>query len=131
MTISDAGEALTAQGPSVSNEFYAKSDEAKAFAQQPVTLTYKGTGSESGGVAGVLEVTDAEFGASEDRQLEMKACSKALAGLSSDVVQDLFTKTFNLALVQTECCTSAHCLSATEGRQNSKTLWGFTQMLWL
>ena len=79
----------------------------------------------------MLEVTDAEFGASEDRQLEMKACSKTLAGLNSDVVQDLFTKTFNLALVQTECGTSAHCLSATEGRQNSKALWGFTQMFWL
>ena len=87
----------------MSKEFYAKAAEANAFVQQPETLTYKGTGSESGGVAGMLEVTDAEFGASEDRQLEMKACSKALAGLSSDVAQDLFTKTFNLALVQTEC----------------------------
>ena len=47
---------MTVQGPSVSKEFYAKANEAKAFAQQPVTLTYKGTGSESGGVAGVLEV---------------------------------------------------------------------------
>ena len=28
-TISDAGEALTVQGPSVSKEFYAKADEAK------------------------------------------------------------------------------------------------------
>ena len=37
---------------SVSKEFYAKAAEATAFVQQPETLTYKGTGSESGGVAG-------------------------------------------------------------------------------
>ena len=36
------------------------------------------------------------------RQLEMEACSKALAVLSSDDAHDLFTKTFNPALVQTE-----------------------------
>ena len=38
---------------SVSKEFYAKAAEATAFVQQPETLTYKGTGSESGGVAGM------------------------------------------------------------------------------
>merc|ERR1711966_192792 len=36
------------------------------------------------------------------RQLEMEACSKALAVLSSDDAHDLFTKTFNPSLVQTE-----------------------------
>merc|ERR1711957_935109 len=36
------------------------------------------------------------------RQLEMEACSKALAVLSSDDAHDLFTKTFNPALVQVE-----------------------------
>merc|ERR1719199_2359898 len=36
------------------------------------------------------------------RQLEMEACSKALAVLSSDDAHDLFTKTFNPAFVQTE-----------------------------
>jgi hypothetical protein len=35
------------------------------------------------------------------RQLEMVACSKALAVLSGDDAHDLFTKTFNPALVQT------------------------------
>jgi len=35
------------------------------------------------------------------RQLEMEACSKALAVLSSDDAHDLFTKTFNPAFVQT------------------------------
>merc|ERR1719353_1630622 len=34
------------------------------------------------------------------RQLEMEACSKALAVLSSDDAHDLFTKTFNPSLVQ-------------------------------
>merc|ERR1719162_1464761 len=36
------------------------------------------------------------------RQLEMEAVSKALAVLSTDDAHDLFTKTFNPALVQTE-----------------------------
>merc|ERR1719267_509579 len=35
------------------------------------------------------------------RQLEMEACSKALAVLSSDDAHDLFTRTFNPALIQT------------------------------
>merc|ERR1719271_1662351 len=47
--------------------------------------------------------TDAEW---EERQktrlLEMEACSKALAVLSSDDAHDLFTKTFNPAFVQVE-----------------------------
>merc|ERR1711974_204188 len=36
------------------------------------------------------------------RQLEMEACSKALAVLSGDDAHDLFTKTFNPAFVQKE-----------------------------
>merc|ERR1719201_1536116 len=36
------------------------------------------------------------------RQLEMEACSKALAVLSSDDAHDLFTKTFNPSFLQTE-----------------------------
>jgi len=36
------------------------------------------------------------------RQLEMEACTKALAVLSSDEAHDMFTKTFNPALVQTK-----------------------------
>merc|ERR1719216_490019 len=47
--------------------------------------------------------TDAEWEERQKtRQLEMEACSKALAVLSSDDAHDLFTKTFNPALVQTE-----------------------------
>ena len=47
--------------------------------------------------------TDAEWDARQKtRQLEMEACSKALAVLSSDEAHDLFTKTFNPAFVQVE-----------------------------
>jgi len=47
--------------------------------------------------------TDAEWEERQKtRQLEMEACSKALAVLSSDEAHDLFTKTFNPALVQVE-----------------------------
>jgi DNA repair exonuclease SbcCD ATPase subunit len=46
--------------------------------------------------------TDAEWEERQKtRQLEMEACSKALAVLTSDEAHDLFTKTFNPALVQT------------------------------
>jgi len=46
--------------------------------------------------------TDAEWEERQKtRQLEMEACSKALAVLSSDDAHDLFTKTFNPAFVQT------------------------------
>jgi len=45
--------------------------------------------------------TDAEWEErTKTRQLEMEACSKALAVLTSDEAHDLFTKTFNPALVQ-------------------------------
>merc|ERR1719420_919310 len=47
--------------------------------------------------------TDAEWEERQKtRQLEMEACSKALAVLSSDDAHDLFTKTFNPAFVQLE-----------------------------
>jgi len=47
--------------------------------------------------------TDAEWEERQKtRQLEMEACSKALAVLSSDDAHDLFTKTFNPAFVQME-----------------------------
>jgi len=47
-------------------------------------------------------MTDSEWEERQKtRQLEMEACSKALAVLSSDDAHDLFTRTFNPALVQT------------------------------
>merc|ERR1719408_681012 len=46
--------------------------------------------------------TDAEWEERQKtRQMEMEACSKALAVLSSDDAHDLFTKTFNPAFMQT------------------------------
>merc|ERR1719504_212449 len=48
-------------------------------------------------------MTDSEWEERQKtRQLEMEACSKALAVLSSDDAHDLFTKTFNPSLVQKE-----------------------------
>jgi len=47
------------------------------------------------------QMTDSEWEERQKtRQLEMEACSKALAVLSGDDAHDLFTKTFNPALVQ-------------------------------
>merc|ERR1711937_590637 len=47
--------------------------------------------------------TDAEWEERQKtRQLEIEACSKALAVLSSDDAHDLSTKTFNPAFVQVE-----------------------------
>jgi len=47
------------------------------------------------------QMTDSEFEQRQkDRQLEIEAVSKALAILSSDDAHDLFTKTFNPALVE-------------------------------
>merc|ERR1712205_174138 len=43
----------------------------------------------------------------KERALEMEACSKALAILSSDDAHDLFTKTFNSALVQKTSSTNS------------------------
>merc|ERR1719197_1157883 len=48
-------------------------------------------------------MTDSEWEERQKtRQLEMEACSKALAVLSSDDAHDLFTKTFNPSFVQAE-----------------------------
>jgi len=48
-------------------------------------------------------MTDSEWEERQKtRQLEMEACSKALAVLSSDDAHDLFTKTFNPSLMQKE-----------------------------
>merc|ERR1719446_1154004 len=48
-------------------------------------------------------MTDAEWEERQKtRQLEMEACSKVLAVLSSDDAHDLFTKTFNPSFVQKE-----------------------------
>ena len=52
------------------------------------------------------QMTDKEWEErTKTRQLEMEACSKALAVLSSDDSHDLFTKTFNPAFVQSSSVT--------------------------
>jgi len=72
--------------------------------------------------------TDAEWEERQKtRQLEMEACSKALAVLSSDDAHDLFTKTFNPAFVQTEMHSerrskAAQLLSAVAKKVNSPRL---------
>jgi len=74
--------------------------------------------------------TDAEWEERQKtRQLEMEACSKALAVLSSDDAHDLFTKTFNPALVQEESTIrserrskAADVLSAVAKKLNSPRL---------
>jgi len=50
------------------------------------------------------------------RQLEMEACSKALSVLSSDDAHDLFSKTFNPALLQSQ--TTVH----SERRERAATM---------
>jgi len=72
--------------------------------------------------------TDAEWEERQKtRQLEMEACSKALAVLSSDDAHDLFTKTFNPAFVQTEMHSerrskAAQLLAAVAKKLNSPRL---------
>merc|ERR1719409_1179501 len=67
-TISDSQEAQTtvAQALTVLKEFYAKAAEATAFVQKKADpeifdSAYKGMGSESGGVVGMLEVIESDF----------------------------------------------------------------------
>merc|ERR1711871_1125919 len=57
--------------------------------------------------------TDAEWEERQKtRQLEIEACSKALAILSSDDAHDTFTKTFNPAFVQVESSSSRRAQAA-------------------
>merc|ERR1719178_534767 len=75
-------------------------------------------------------MTDSEWEERQKtRQLEMEACSKALAVLSSDDAHDLFTKTFNPAFVQTESAArserrskAAEVLSSVAKKVNSPRL---------
>merc|ERR1712100_699081 len=57
--------------------------------------------------------TDAEWEERQKtRQLEIEACSKALAVLSSDDAHDTFTKTFNPAFLQVESSSSRRAQAA-------------------
>jgi len=83
----------------------ADTDEKNAQAKEDVVDTKKSLGADEEFLMMLKEkcsMTDKEW---EERQktrsLEMEACSKALAFLTSDDAHDLFTRTFNPALLQT------------------------------
>merc|ERR1712007_17738 len=84
----------------------ADTDEKNAQAKEDVEDTKKSLSADEQFLMMLKEkcsMTDSEWEERQKtRQLEMEACSKALAVLSSDDAHDLFTKTFNPAFVQVE-----------------------------
>jgi len=84
----------------------ADTDEKKANAKEDIDDTKASLGADEEFLMMLKQVcsgSDAEWEERQKtRQLEMEACTKALAVLSSDEAHDLFTKTFNPALVQTQ-----------------------------
>merc|ERR1712023_133485 len=84
----------------------ADTDEKNAQAKEDLEDTKKSLAADEEFLAMLKEKcsgTDAEWEERQKtRQLEMEACSKALAVLSSDDAHDLFTKTFNPSFVQKE-----------------------------
>merc|ERR1719504_175055 len=84
----------------------ADTDEKNAQAKEDIADTKKSLSADEQFLMMLKEkcsMTDGEWEERQKtRQLEMEACSKALAVLSSDDAHDLFTKTFNPAFVQKE-----------------------------
>merc|ERR1712187_244469 len=84
----------------------ADTDEKNAQAKEDVEDTKKSLSADEQFLMMLKEkcsMTDSEWEERQKtRQLEMEACSKALAVLSSDDAHDLFTKTFNPSLLQKE-----------------------------
>merc|ERR1719265_1819503 len=84
----------------------ADTDEKNAQAKEDIEDTKKSLSADEQFLMMLKEkcsMTDAEWEERQKtRQLEMEACSKALAVLSSDDAHDLFTKTFNPSFVQKE-----------------------------
>merc|ERR1719407_272100 len=84
----------------------ADTDEKNAQAKEDVADTKKSLSADEQFLMMLKEkcsMTDSEWEERQKtRQLEMEACSKALAVLSSDDAHDLFTKTFNPSFVQKE-----------------------------
>merc|ERR1719504_439161 len=82
----------------------ADTDEKNAQAKEDIADTKKSLSADEQFLMMLKEkcsMTDGEWEERQKtRQLEMEACSKALAVLSSDDAHDLFTKTFNPSLVQ-------------------------------
>merc|ERR1711865_1187538 len=83
----------------------ADTDEKNAQAKEDIADTKKSLSADEQFLMMLKEkcsMTDGEWEERQKtRQLEMEACSKALAVLSSDDAHDLFTKTFNPSFVQT------------------------------
>merc|ERR1712195_342051 len=84
----------------------ATTDEKNAQAKQDIEDTKNNLSADEQFLMMLKEkcaMTDGEWEERQKtRQLEMEACSKALAVLSSDDAHDLFTKTFNPSLLQKE-----------------------------
>merc|ERR1712194_101312 len=84
----------------------ADTDEKNAQAKEDVADTKKSLSADEQFLMMLKEkcsMTDGEWEERQKtRQLEMEACSKALAVLSSDDAHDLFTKTFNPSLLEKE-----------------------------
>merc|ERR1712078_131671 len=82
----------------------ADTDEKNAQAKEDIEDTKKSLSADEQFLMMLKEkcsMTDSEWEERQKtRQLEMEACSKALAVLSSDDAHDLFTKTFNPSLLQ-------------------------------
>merc|ERR1719371_114119 len=82
----------------------ADTDEKNAQAKEDVADTKKSLSADEQFLMMLKEkcsMTDGEWEERQKtRQLEMEACSKALAVLSSDDAHDLFTKTFNPSFLQ-------------------------------
>merc|ERR1712070_564545 len=95
----------------------ADTDEKNAQAKEDVEDTKKSLSADEQFLMMLKEkcsMTDSEWEERQKtRQLEMEACSKALAVLSSDEAHDLFTKTFNPAFIQEEE-NSDRCTAATK-----------------
>merc|ERR1712023_23719 len=87
----------------------ADTDEKNAQAKEDIEDTKKSLSADEQFLMMLKEKcsqTDAEWEERQKtRQLEMEAVSKALAILASDDAHDLFTKTFNPALLEKESST--------------------------
>merc|ERR1719454_2068864 len=106
----------------------ADTDEKNAQAKEDLDDTKKSLSADEQFLMMLKEkcsMTDSEWEERQKtRQLEMEACSKALAVLSSDDAHDLFTKTFNPSLLQTESI-----LNSEKRTQASKLLSAVAQKL--
>merc|ERR1712078_698955 len=104
----------------------ADTDEKNAQAKEDVADTKKSLSADEQFLMMLKEkcsMTDSEWEERQKtRQLEMEACWKALAVLSSDDAHDLFTKTFNPSFVQ-----EASSMNSDRRSQASKVLQAVAQ----